>query len=831
MANSRLGYKFGVEGVPQTIAEMNKVGKSYDELLAKSEQNTKEFIRLRDEALAGGDQTAADKFERQRIAAAQRANDVIASSYKTLGVTSTASQDAFAKQQISAYKAIRDSGVASYEDILKAQEALNKKLQSSQVGAKFFAGSTAPNFVQNVYAKQGGDECDPCESADKIVKAIEKLGTRIDRSVNGTIAGNALKGLGNIAMSPLKLLAGGANNLFAGLGVEVSKQLGQGISKSLNNFAIPLGGVENIGKTLANAIANQALGGLAAIPDLIKSSKLPQVVKDSLINVVKEAATGLKEDLQTAKQSFVQSSGGQTAVATAGYAEQEKQSSESKEAKEFALQNATSRRRQTLRALPNVKREASKLAKMKQELQKGAEGLFKEFSSEQQQQTLKEVESRIKEIENFYAEAAKDLALIKELTPNYNLPQAYLEIAKKLSKEVGQEFKLENIPQLIVDPTFKSNDALYSPEGNQIKVSAELNERLINDEATPLDSKTIAHEYRHGYQSDFGSVQGLTNQRNNISAVDYVSPSPEQLKQKEAQINESVKYSGASDPDRKAYVQGIETDAYTFEDVGDRIHSETVKPRQLQAAKDAISESKLTSYGTGFIAEYKKIVAEAEDLGIDISKELDIVYTNFTKQFKQLDQLLTVANELDGSETSEQLINFKKQANTQLNDVADKSADSIVLLKKLVQSRKNGAVERSPVKIPLSIPNPEKELVDVVKPLNQSEAEWNAPIKGEFSNNLKAVPLTSEAVIPDKVEAPKDDIKPVVNIYKDAISKIFTDRAEEIRKAIAKGEVEEARDLFNKLAKYSDQAISDIEKAIPLGNAKQGDIKSVFTCR
>ena len=242
MADRKMGFKFSVEGVSGSISDMNKVGKSLDELLAKSQQNAQEFTKLRDRALSGGDQTAADKFERQRVAAAQRANDVIASSYRTLGVTSTASQEAYAKQQISAYKAIRDSGVASYEDILKAQEALNKKLQSSQAGAKFYAGSTAPNYVQNFYGKQGSGECDPCESADKIVKAIERLAPQIGREIKGNPFGNAIKGLGNAALNfaglPFRVISNGLNTAITGalegVGRQVAEEFGAGLTNAIN---------------------------------------------------------------------------------------------------------------------------------------------------------------------------------------------------------------------------------------------------------------------------------------------------------------------------------------------------------------------------------------------------------------------------------------------------------------------------------------------------------------------------------------------------------------------------------------------------------------------
>jgi tape measure domain-containing protein len=791
--------KFSIGGIPEFESAAKNAQQSLDQILAKWQQVAVEAGKARDAAIKSGDSVAANQFDQQRIEAVKKSNAAIAAAYKELKITPVAVDQAAINKQIAAYKAIRDSGVASYEDIERARAKAEKALGSPQFQQRGDRNAQ-PNFApQGNYAAKK-DDCDPCKSADKVVSAINQLGNkfdknfqvnsrdlanlgdRIDRSVNGTVLGNLVRGASDLALSPIKAVMGGLNNVLTGIAYEAARPIGAGVGKSINSLSNSLGGTENIGKVVTNEIIKNVIGSVAAIPDIVDNSDLSPIAKQIIQSLIDSVVTDLKAQVKEVKAGFVAASGGQTAVDTASYAEQEKEDYSTKEAKDLALQNAVKRRRQFLRAMPSIKQEALKLTKMRDELDKGLDGIYKDFSEEDQDSVREQIASRLKEIEAFYTQTKKDLELIKELTPNYNLPQSYLEVIKKLSKEVGQDFKLEDVPDLAPASYLKGTDALYSSSANQIKVSQELLDRLNKNEATPEDIQAIAHEYRHGYQASFGSVEGLTNEANNISNVEYVKPTNEQLRTKQPNIDRSVEMTGSDSS--KEFIRNLEVDAYTFQDIGDQIHEESIKPRQLELAKNAASKSKVDTFATGFIGEYRKIVEEAQSMGIDISKELDIVYSNFVKEFKQLDELTKIGANFDGSETSAQLIEFKKQASGILEKASANSESSIELLQKLVASKKGSPIpEKTPVNIPFSVSELEK-----------------VPVSAESTKAAKT--FSSEGAL--------------------AIHKDLRGQYSEFQSAIKKGDADLAKTLADKILKDSEEAYRYVDGMIASGQSDVG---------
>jgi tape measure domain-containing protein len=125
-----LSVKFGTEGFAQAIGELQKVGKAFDDALESAKHSVDESIRAIASATANNDLTALKQAEGERAAAARQANQAIQNSYRELRVKSEADLNAQKAQAISAFNAIRSSGVASANDIARAEEALKQKLQS-----------------------------------------------------------------------------------------------------------------------------------------------------------------------------------------------------------------------------------------------------------------------------------------------------------------------------------------------------------------------------------------------------------------------------------------------------------------------------------------------------------------------------------------------------------------------------------------------------------------------------------------------------------------------------------------------------------------------------
>jgi hypothetical protein len=145
MATQQLQVKFSADGIQAVQAAASKAQKSYTDFL----DTANKAMQAADRAAqaAAGNIDAVAKAERDKERAAVQANRAIAASYRELSIKASADIDRQKAQAISAFEAIKTSGVGSANDIARAQVALTQKLaaldrqlQTTQAEAKATGG-------------------------------------------------------------------------------------------------------------------------------------------------------------------------------------------------------------------------------------------------------------------------------------------------------------------------------------------------------------------------------------------------------------------------------------------------------------------------------------------------------------------------------------------------------------------------------------------------------------------------------------------------------------------------------------------------------------------
>jgi TP901 family phage tail tape measure protein len=168
-ATRTLSVKFGTEGFAQAVSEMQRVAKSFDVALAKTQQSVEAANRSLVSNRGAGLNT--DDIEKSRADAARKANQIISNSYKELRIKSETDLSSLRNQAISAYNAIRISGVASAHDIDRANLALKERLGQIDDQLEKNAGK-ARTWGQNL-----------TESVQKANQAIKQSNVELDRNI------------------------------------------------------------------------------------------------------------------------------------------------------------------------------------------------------------------------------------------------------------------------------------------------------------------------------------------------------------------------------------------------------------------------------------------------------------------------------------------------------------------------------------------------------------------------------------------------------------------------------------------------------------------------
>ena len=129
MATRTLGIKYTSEGLAAVTGALQKVSFAFDEALSKAQDTVEEAIKASQEALKVGDAEAFAEAEKKKALAAKQTANLVRNAYRELGVQSEADIKSLKEQAVSAFEAIKNSGVASARDIADAQKQLDRRLE------------------------------------------------------------------------------------------------------------------------------------------------------------------------------------------------------------------------------------------------------------------------------------------------------------------------------------------------------------------------------------------------------------------------------------------------------------------------------------------------------------------------------------------------------------------------------------------------------------------------------------------------------------------------------------------------------------------------------
>lgn len=162
MPNKTLAIKFTSEGFSQAIQSVQKVGYAFDEALGKAQQSVQNAIAASKDAANNGDLSGFEESEKAQIKAAKQVQQAVSNAYRELRIKSSADIEQLKDQAISAFAALKKSGVASATDIANAEIALTKRLadldrQLGETGGGFKSFGSQANFARSVLSNFLGD--------------------------------------------------------------------------------------------------------------------------------------------------------------------------------------------------------------------------------------------------------------------------------------------------------------------------------------------------------------------------------------------------------------------------------------------------------------------------------------------------------------------------------------------------------------------------------------------------------------------------------------------------------------------------------------------------
>jgi len=162
MPSKTLAIKFTSEGFSQTIQSVKQVGFAFDEALGKAQESVKNAIAASKDAANSGDLSGFEEAEKAQVQAAKKVQQAVNNAYRELRIKSSADIEQLKFQSISAFEALKKSGVASAIDIKNAEIALTKRLadldrQLGETGGGFRNFGTQANFARSVLSNFLGD--------------------------------------------------------------------------------------------------------------------------------------------------------------------------------------------------------------------------------------------------------------------------------------------------------------------------------------------------------------------------------------------------------------------------------------------------------------------------------------------------------------------------------------------------------------------------------------------------------------------------------------------------------------------------------------------------
>ena len=211
MAERKIAVKFGTEGVSEAIRSAQRVGREYDKVLRATQQRIEELNKARPDVARSGDARELADLDRRRSREAIKANQTISASFRELRLKSSNDLNQMRRQSISAYRAIRDSGVSSIQDVNNAQVALNERLEDIEKqfvrnarGLKAYAAGLEDMAKKARAARAAADSIASGNRQSQLpVSAVRRADERRQQS------GARLRSVNSEAFSTLGIRAGG----------------------------------------------------------------------------------------------------------------------------------------------------------------------------------------------------------------------------------------------------------------------------------------------------------------------------------------------------------------------------------------------------------------------------------------------------------------------------------------------------------------------------------------------------------------------------------------------------------------------------------------------
>lgn len=463
-----------------------------------------------------------------------------------------------------------------------AIDAALGKLQSLQTRA-----------AQSVRVASSGGT-DTTQTEEDITKAIER---GFKKASANSPAKALMDGLFKSVTAPVRLafdvsksaLTSTIQGIVLGATQEMSRSLGSGVSRALEQSLSGIGGTGAIGEALGETLVSgvvRGVKGLDQLPQTVETAieGLPKFLEKALgvpvaiptapfKKAAKRAREAVESEMKGARDAanFVGSVGasviGEERMRDYGLESRAAQRKAKSDRVPITREQAAKERQEALRRYEDVEMRAQPQARIDnfrtgvvEKLQDNYGQKLAEFESidavagqseaevERAKQLLQEVkvaESQWKEADAILQQAIKDREQLAIELEKVNLakkryeevvdktPAAYKQILKDVA---GADVPEDQRPELVVADEklqAKNADALYGVGTNRIYVKqSDYDQIQQNKSASRLNSETrqyLTHEAVHGTQFGFGSNEGIQAYRNKEALTDLAKPDASSL--------------------------------------------------------------------------------------------------------------------------------------------------------------------------------------------------------------------------------------------------------------------------------------------------------------
>lgn len=525
----------------------------------------------------------------------------------------------------------------------------------------------------------------------KIVSPVTNLGKSALSSVAGFTRDSIQLTVGNISKGS-----------FTRIGEEISKNIGVGISASIEELIAPLfGSTKEVSKQVSKGLFSSIKDEIPKVELQLEQyfEKIYQQSKNTTNKVKKNIIETLRTSIYegVTEKLISNAATGLNAVDVT----LERLSTEAKKQQELyknltiasplavKQQGATEvNKAQLLKKESSLKKELRFAGRNEESLQEDFTRLYpatltKDASAKKAQEkliriqkTLHSLESRKTVINRELDKIALDLEKIDSNTfvleqiskPATNKKLKEIQAKKELSKpklpgletgiydrlarlvakdSTGVDITPTQIPKIKLADKLNNGEvgttqAEYDHKTNTMVVPQELYEAIKRNELTTQQIYTLTHEFRHGVQFGFGQIPSG-------EAVNLIKPTPEQALELAPRIDASTRTQTSTKA--RARALRLEADAYTYEQNKGQQFGNIVK-------KDFLTDKFHTTFGLAgsskkndiavqVIKSLNEIKSVTESLSIDASKEVEGYIETTNKIQTLLNPLLEEASKIE----------------------------------------------------------------------------------------------------------------------------------------------------------------------------------------